>query len=68
MTPGGPADEVGLRPGDIIVDVDGEAAPSVDALIVKTLTMSPRDTLRLTYERQGASHTAVLTPAAGDTQ
>jgi putative serine protease PepD len=61
VTPGGAAAKAGLRPGDVIVEVDGQPAHSVDALVVKTVTMKPGDTLRLAYERQGALHTTVLT-------
>jgi putative serine protease PepD len=60
VTAGGPADQAGLRPGDVIVEVDGEPAASVDALIVKTLRMKPGEVVHLTYERLGASHTAAL--------
>ena len=65
-TRGGAAKKAGLRPGDVIVEVGGEPAPTVDGLIVKTLTMKAGDTLRLTYERLGSSHTTVLTLAAGE--
>jgi len=64
VAPGGPADEAGLRPGDVIVEIDGEPADSIDALIVKTLKMSAGDTIQLTYERQGVSHTTELTLSA----
>jgi len=64
VAPGGPGDQAGLRPGDVIVEVDGEPATSVDALIVKTLTMKAGDTVQVTYERGGASHTTELTLAA----
>jgi putative serine protease PepD len=60
VTAGGPADRAGLRPGDIIVEVDGEPAQSLDDLIVKTLKLKSGDTVQLTYERAGASHTATL--------
>ena len=63
VTAGGPADSAGIRPGDIIVEVDGEPAESADALVVKTLRMKAGDTVRLTYVRSGASHTTVLTLA-----
>jgi putative serine protease PepD len=65
VTAGGPADEAGLRPGDVILEVDGEPAHSVDPLIVKTLQMSAGDIIHLTYERLGSSHTTALTLAAG---
>jgi putative serine protease PepD len=65
VTAGGPADKAGLRPGDVIVEVDGEPAHSVDTLIVKTLRMKAGDVIHLKYERRGASHTTALTLAAG---
>jgi putative serine protease PepD len=61
VTAGGPAEKAGLRPADVIVEVDGEAAPSLDTLILKTLQMKPGDVIHLKYERQGASHTTDLT-------
>jgi putative serine protease PepD len=65
VAPGGPADDAGLRPGDVIVEIDGEPANSIDALIVKTLKMSAGDAIQLTYERQGESHTTTLTLSDG---
>jgi putative serine protease PepD len=65
VTPGGPAQEAGLRPGDVIVEINGEPAESVDALVVKTLTMKAGKVVHLKYERQGATHTAELTLSAG---
>jgi putative serine protease PepD len=62
---GGPADRAGLRPGDVITEVDGEQAQSVDALVVRTLKMSAGDTVRLTFVRQGAPQAATLTLASG---
>jgi len=61
VTSGGAAAQAGLRPGDVIVEVDGEPARDADALIVKTLTMKSGDTLRVKYERHGSSHTTVVT-------
>ena len=60
MSAGGPADRAGLQPGDVIVEVDGEAATSVDALVVKTLTLHAGDIVRMTLERRGARHTTEL--------
>lgn len=60
VTAGGPADMAGLRPGDVVVEVDGEPAESADALILKTLKMQAGDVVHLTYERLGAFHTAAL--------
>jgi putative serine protease PepD len=65
VTAGGSADKAGLRPGDLITEVNGEPADSVDTLIAQTLKMRVGDVLRLTYERQGTSHTASVRLAAG---
>jgi S1-C subfamily serine protease len=64
VTAGEPAEKAGLRPGDVIVEVDGEPAPSVDTLIVKTLQMKAGDVIHLKYEREGVSHTTDLTLSA----
>jgi putative serine protease PepD len=58
---GGPAEAAGLRPGDVITEIDGDAAHSVDPLIVKTLTMKAGDVLHLAFVRHGAEHTTELT-------
>jgi putative serine protease PepD len=65
VTAGGPAAEAGLRPGDVIVEVNGEPAESADALTLKTLTMKAGDTVQLKYLRAGVPHTTTLTLAAG---
>jgi putative serine protease PepD len=65
VTSGGAADRAGLRPGDVIVEIEGEPARSADDLIVKTLEMKAGDVVHLTYHRLGASHTAALTLTAG---
>jgi S1-C subfamily serine protease len=65
VTADGPAAKAGLLPGDVIVEVDGEPAHSVDTLIVKTLEMKPGDVIHLTYERLGVSHATALTLSAG---
>jgi putative serine protease PepD len=64
VTAGGPAEQAGLRPGDVIVEVDGEPADTVDALVVKTLKMNAGDVVHLTYRRHGATHTTTLTLTA----
>jgi len=65
VTAGGPAAQAGLRPGDVVTEVDGEPADSIDALTVKTLKMSAGDVVHLTYVRMGSSHTAALRLSSG---
>ncbi|MEV0259347.1 trypsin-like peptidase domain-containing protein [Streptomyces sp. NPDC050732] len=63
----GPGDRAGLRPGDIITEVDGRAVHSSDELIVKVRAHRPKDRLRLTVERDGDERdvTLVLGSAGG---
>ncbi len=64
VDPGGPADQAGIQPGDVITEVDGKKASSVAALEVATLTRSAGDQVSVTYERNGASTTVDVTLAA----
>jgi putative serine protease PepD len=56
VTPGGPGDRAGLRPGDVITMVDGAAVHSSEELIVKIRSHRPGDVLRLTVERGGRQY------------
>ncbi|MEU6821828.1 trypsin-like peptidase domain-containing protein, partial [Streptomyces atriruber] len=63
----GPGDKAGLKPGDVITEVDGRAVHSSDELIVKVRAHRPKDRLRLTVERDGNDRevTLVLGSAGG---
>ena len=61
MTPGGPAEQAGIKVGDVITRVDGQAANSTDALVIPTLTRSAGDVVEVTYERNGESQTTKVT-------
>jgi S1-C subfamily serine protease len=52
---GGPADEAGLQPGDVITAVDGKALDSMDALAATVSSHVPGDALTLTVTRGGQS-------------
>ncbi|MGA4851139.1 trypsin-like peptidase domain-containing protein [Streptomyces sp. G5(2025)] len=64
----GPGDKAGLKPGDIITEVDGAPVHSSDELIVKVRAHRPKDRLDLTIERDGRDRevTLVLGSADGD--
>lgn len=53
VSPGGPGDKAGIRPGDVIKKVDGAAVHSGPELIVKIRSHRPGDPLALTVERDG---------------
>jgi putative serine protease PepD len=61
ITPGGPADRAGLRPGDVITKLDGTLIDSGPTLISTIWTHQPGDTVNLTYKRDGKEATAEVT-------
>ncbi|MFD5965239.1 trypsin-like peptidase domain-containing protein [Streptomyces sp. NPDC058783] len=68
VTPGGPGDKAGIKPGDVITAVDGQRVHSGEELIVKTRAHRPGDRLELTLERDGEETkvSLVLGSAGGD--
>ena len=59
VTTGGPAEQAGLRPGDVIIKVDDQAITGPGDLIVALGTHSPGDTVTVTYLRNGAEQAPV---------
>ncbi len=57
---GGPAATAGLREGDVITKVNGQAATSNIQLQQLTLTKKPGDTVSLGYTRNGKAGTATV--------
>ena len=53
IVPGGPADEAGLRAGDVILAIDGEAVEGSSELIVAIRSRNPGETVTLTVRRSG---------------
>ncbi len=47
VTPGGPADEAGIRPGDVILAIDGRPVSMSDELIVAIRARQPGDAVTL---------------------
>ncbi|MDY0909155.1 site-2 protease family protein [Microbacterium sp. CFBP9034] len=61
--PAAPAAAAGIRPGDVIVDVDGTAI-STFAEAAALIQASPGESITVTVERDGATETLTLTPVA----
>jgi putative serine protease PepD len=64
VTPNGPAANAGLRPGDVITEINGKPAISPSEVTAITLTKKPGDTVELTYTRNGTSKTTTVTLGA----
>ncbi|MFF3139649.1 S1C family serine protease [Streptomyces mirabilis] len=61
VTSGGPADKAGLKPGDVITKLDDQVIDSGPTLIGEIWTHQPGDVVKLTYTRDGKTHTAAVT-------
>ncbi|MFJ2828587.1 trypsin-like peptidase domain-containing protein [Streptomyces sp. NPDC087263] len=61
ITSGGPADKAGLKSGDVITKLDDQVIDSGPTLIGEIWTHQPGDTVKLTYTRDGKTHTTDVT-------
>src|SRR5690242_1860966 len=61
VTGGGPADQAGLKSGDIVTKVDSRRVDSADALIAAVRSHAPGSKVQITYVRGGSEHTATVT-------
>jgi serine protease Do len=58
---GGPADQAGLKPGDVIVSLDGSPAEDAAALRQQVAERDPGETLQVTVVRNGSQETLQVT-------
>ncbi|WP_394297331.1 S1C family serine protease [Streptomyces albus] len=61
VTPDGPGDKAGIKPGDVITAVNGARVHNGEELIVKIRAHRPGDRLELTLKRDGRERTLRLT-------
>ena len=61
VTAGSPASDAGLQQGDVITSFDGDAIVSADDLTSAVSAKSPGDGVKITYTRDGDSHTVQAT-------
>ncbi len=61
VVPNGPAERVGMRPGDVIVAIDGRPVATPDELVVLLRTRAPGDEVTLRYVRNGVEEEVTLT-------
>ncbi|MBB5133930.1 putative serine protease PepD [Thermocatellispora tengchongensis] len=64
VEPGGPADKAGLKPGDIILELNGTAVQDSRELIVLIRSKAPGDKLTVKYRRGGQELTTTVTVEA----
>ena len=65
ILPGSPAEKVGLRGGDVIIEIDGKEIYSPEELIVSVRAKNVGDRVTLGFLRAGAKKTVTLTLIAG---
>ncbi|MEV6314263.1 trypsin-like peptidase domain-containing protein [Streptomyces sp. NPDC051776] len=61
ITPNGPAEKAGLKPGDVITKLDDTVIDSGPTLISTIWTHKPGDQVKLTYKRDGKTSTVNVT-------
>ncbi|MFJ8883471.1 S1C family serine protease [Streptomyces sp. NPDC102402] len=66
VTEGGPADDAGIRAGDVITEVEGRRVHSGEELIVKIRAHRPGDRLALVLTRGGKDLSMTLTLGSAD--
>ncbi|MFB7472847.1 S1C family serine protease [Kitasatospora sp. NPDC056184] len=61
VTPGGAADQAGLKPGDVITKLGGSPIENGPALVSKIWTHKPGETVDVEYTRNGQTATTKVT-------
>ncbi|HEX5263479.1 MAG TPA: Do family serine endopeptidase, partial [Phenylobacterium sp.] len=61
VTQDGPAERAGLKSGDVVLDVNGQAVDSASDLSRRVALVSPGQTIRLRVSRNGRAETLSLT-------
>ncbi len=63
---GGPADQAGLEPGDVILSLDGRPVNSGQELLAMLRSRSPGDEVEVEYDRDGQRETVTVTLGSSD--
>jgi len=61
VTSGGPANQAGLQPGDIVVEANGTQINNFDDLLIQVASSEPGDQLNLTILRNGQRQQVTVT-------
>jgi serine protease DegQ len=65
VTPGGPSDKAGIRPGDVLTAVAGQKVATVEDLFAALRHHEPGETATIAFVRGGDRHTAHVQVADG---
>ncbi|MFI0422503.1 trypsin-like peptidase domain-containing protein [Spongiactinospora sp. 9N601] len=62
---GGPADKAGLRPGDVITELNGSPVQNAEELMVQIRSKAPGEKITVKFQRGGKEQSTTVTVAAG---
>ena len=55
ITPGSPAESAGIKPGDVIIEIDGKPVGTSDEAIVSVRSHSVGDSIKVKFQRDGVT-------------
>jgi putative serine protease PepD len=55
VSPNGPADRAGIKPGDVIIEIAGKSVNTADEAIVKVRSLNVGDKIKVKFKREGVT-------------
>ena len=55
ITPNGPAERAGIKPGDVIIEIAGKAVNTADEAIIKVRSLNVGDKIKIKFKREGVT-------------